>query len=27
VAYIKMATAALTGHRPDMGENRKVGMR
>jgi general stress protein 26 len=27
VAYIKMATAAMTGHRPDMGENRKVGMR
>jgi general stress protein 26 len=27
VAYIKMATAALTGHRPDMGENRKVAMR
>jgi general stress protein 26 len=27
VAYIKMATAALTGHRPDIGENRKVAMR
>jgi general stress protein 26 len=27
MAYIKMATAAMTGHRPDMGENRKVGMR
>lgn len=27
LAYIKMATAAMTGHRPDMGENRKVGMR
>jgi general stress protein 26 len=27
VAYIKMATAAMTGHRPDMGENRKVAMR
>jgi general stress protein 26 len=27
VAYIKMATAAVTGHRPDMGENRKVAMR
>ncbi|HEX4407885.1 MAG TPA: pyridoxamine 5'-phosphate oxidase family protein [Xanthobacteraceae bacterium] len=27
VAYIKMATAAMTGSRPDMGENRKVAMR
>jgi general stress protein 26 len=27
LAYIKMATAALTGSRPDMGENRKVAMR
>jgi general stress protein 26 len=27
LAYIKMATVAMTGHRPDMGENRKVGMR
>lgn len=27
VAYVKMATAALTGNRPEMGENRKVGMR
>jgi general stress protein 26 len=27
VAYVKMAAAALTGNRPDMGENRKVGMR
>lgn len=27
VAYIKMAAAAMRGHRPDMGENRKVGMR
>jgi general stress protein 26 len=27
VAYIKMATAAFTGTRPDMGETRKVGMR
>ena len=27
VAYIKMATAAMTGHRPDMGETRKVAMR
>ncbi len=26
VAYVKMATAALTGKRPDMGENRKVAM-
>jgi general stress protein 26 len=26
VAYIKMATAAMTGNRPDMGENRKVAM-
>ena len=26
VAYVKMATAALTGRRPDMGENRKVAM-
>lgn len=27
VAYVKMATAALTGTRPNMGENRKVAMR
>jgi hypothetical protein len=27
IASIKMATAALTGHRPNMGENRKVAMR
>lgn len=27
IAYIKMATAAMTGTRPDMGENRKVAMR
>ena len=27
MSYIKMATAAFTGTRPDMGENRKVGMR
>lgn len=27
LAYVKMAAAALTGSRPDMGENRKVGMR
>jgi general stress protein 26 len=27
VAYVKMAAAALTGNRPDMGENRKVAMR
>jgi Pyridoxamine 5'-phosphate oxidase like len=27
IATIKMAAAAMTGHRPDMGENRKVGMR
>lgn len=27
LAYVKMAAAALTGTRPDMGENRKVGMR
>jgi general stress protein 26 len=27
VAYVKMATAALTGNRPDMGDNRKVAMR
>ncbi|MGA8076002.1 MAG: pyridoxamine 5'-phosphate oxidase family protein [Xanthobacteraceae bacterium] len=27
VAYIKMAAAAMSGHRPDMGDNRKVGMR
>jgi general stress protein 26 len=27
VAYVKMAAAALTGQRPDMGENRKVAMR
>ncbi len=27
VAYVKMATAAVTGRRPDMGENRKVAMR
>jgi general stress protein 26 len=26
VAYVKMATAALTGTRPNMGENRKVAM-
>jgi general stress protein 26 len=26
VAYVKMAAAALTGSRPDMGENRKVAM-
>ena len=26
VAYVKMAAAALTGSRPNMGENRKVGM-
>jgi len=27
VAYVKMAAAALTGSRPDLGENRKVAMR
>jgi general stress protein 26 len=27
VAYVKMAAAALTGSRPNMGENRKVAMR
>jgi hypothetical protein len=27
ISYVKMATAAITGNRPDMGENRKVGMR
>lgn len=27
VSYIKMAAAALTGTRPDMGDNRKVAMR
>jgi general stress protein 26 len=27
IASIKMAAAALTGHRPNMGENRKVAMR
>jgi general stress protein 26 len=27
VAYVKMATAAWTGNRPDMGDNRKVAMR
>ena len=27
VAYVKMATAALTGSRPSMGENRKVAMK
>jgi general stress protein 26 len=27
VAYVKIAAAALTGNRPDMGENRKVAMR
>jgi len=27
MAYVKMATAAMTGNRPDMGENRKVAMR
>ncbi len=27
VAYVKMAAAALTGTRPDMGDNRKVAMR
>jgi general stress protein 26 len=27
VAYVKMAAAALTGSRPSMGENRKVGMK
>ena len=26
VAYVKMVTAALTGSRPSMGENRKVKM-
>lgn len=26
VSYVKMATAAVTGHRPDMGENKKVAM-
>jgi hypothetical protein len=26
-AYVKMATAAMTGNRPDMGESRKVAMR
>jgi len=27
VSYVKMAAAALTGNRPDMGDNRKVAMR
>lgn len=27
IASIKMVAAPMTGHRPDMGENRKVGMR
>ncbi len=27
VAYVKMATAAITGKRPDLGTNRKVAMR
>ncbi len=27
ISYVKMAAAALTRSRPDMGENRKVGMR
>ena len=27
ISYVKMAVAAATGNRPDMGENRKGGMR
>jgi hypothetical protein len=26
ISYVKMATAAVTGTRPDIGENRKVSM-
>jgi hypothetical protein len=27
IAFVKMAAAAMTGTRPNMGENRKVAMR
>ena len=26
ISYVKMAAAAITGNRPDLGENRKVAM-